>query len=194
MNFPHIYEDTGKGGQSVCDIPSRLMKDRIIFLGTEINDQVANAVISQLLILQMDNPNSPIRIYLNSPGGSVTAGMAIYDTIKLMKCDVEITCVGLAASMGAVLLSAGTKGHRYILPNSRVMIHQPLGGASGQASDISIVAKEIMRWKTALTRVLADNTGQDFNKVSSDCERDYYMDAKEALEYGIVDKIISNNA
>lgn len=194
MNFPHIYEDTGKGGQSVCDMPSRLMKDRIIFLGTEINDQIANAVISQLLILQMDNPNSPIRIYINSPGGSVTAGMAIYDTIKLMKCDVEITCVGLAASMGAVLLSAGTKGHRYILPNSRVMIHSVLGGATGQASDIMIASKELNRWKDTLNKVLSENTGQPLERVEKDTERDYYMNAEEAVAYGIADKIISNNA
>jgi len=166
------------------------LRDRIIFLGTPIFDEVANAIVAQLLFLQMEDPKKDIHIYINSPGGSVTAGMAIYDTINFLHCDVVTYCVGMAASMGTVLLSAGTEGKRYALPNSRVMIHQPSGGATGQTSDITIAAKEILRWRSRLNEILAVHTKQDIAKIEKDSDRDYYMTADEACKYGIVDKVI----
>ncbi len=166
------------------------MRDRIVFIGTPINDFVANAVVAQLLFLQMEDPKKDIHLYINSPGGSVTDGMAIYDTINFMHCDVVTYCLGMAASMGTVLLSAGTKGKRYALPNSRVMIHQPTGGATGQTSDISIAAKEIIRWRNTINQILAEQTGKTVEQIEKDSDRDYYMTADEACDYGIVDKVI----
>lgn len=191
LPLPYVYERDGRN-ERAWDIYSRLLKDRIIFIGTPINDYVANAVIAQLLFLQMEDPKKEIHLYVNSPGGSVTDGMAIYDTINFVKCDVVTYCVGLAASMATVLVSAGTKGKRYALPNSRLMIHQPSGGAGGQTSDISIAAKEILRWKKTLNEILAENTGQTVEKIEKDSDRDYYLSALEAKTYGIVDHVIEN--
>lgn len=174
------------------DIYSRLLKDRIVFIGTPINDAVANAIIAQLLFLQMEDPKKDINIYINSPGGSVTAGMAIYDTMNFLNCDVSTWCVGMAASMGTILLAGGTKGKRHALPNSRVMIHQPSGGAGGQASDITIQAKEIIRWRETLNSVLAERTGQTVERIQKDSDRDYWMTAQEALDYGVVDHVYTN--
>ena len=188
--IPSVVERDARGERS-WDIYSRLLKDRIIFLGSPIYDDVANAVIAQMLFLQMEDPKKDIHIYINSPGGSVTAGMAIYDTMQFLKCDVVTYCVGMAASMGTVLLAGGTKGKRYALPNSSVMIHQPSGGAGGQASDISIAAKEILRWRETLNRVLAKHTGKTVEQIAKDSDRDHYMTAQEALDYGIVDKVIT---
>lgn len=171
------------------DIYSRLLKDRIVFIGTPINDEIANAIIAQLLFLQMEDPKKDISIYINSPGGSVTSGMAIYDTINFLTCDVSTWCIGMAASMGTILLAGGTKGKRYALPNSRVMIHQPSGGAGGQASDISIQAKEIIRWRETLNKVLADKTGQTNERIQKDSDRDYWMTSQEALDYGVIDHV-----
>jgi ATP-dependent Clp protease protease subunit len=185
MPLPYVYERDGRQERS-WDIYSRLLKDRIIFLGTAIDDFVANAIVAQLLFLQMEDPKKDIHMYVNSPGGSITAGMAIYDTMKFMSCDVVTYCIGQAASMATVLLTAGTKGKRYALPNSRVMIHQP----SGQTSDISIAAKEILRWKKTLVNVLAECTGQPMEKVEKDSDRDFFMSAADAQEYGIVDEVI----
>lgn len=190
LPLPYIYERDGRTERS-WDIYSRLLKDRIIFIGTPIDDFVANAVIAQLLFLQMEDPKKDIHIYINTPGGSVTAGMAIYDTIQFMRCDVVTYCVGQAASMGTILLAAGTKGKRYALPNSRIMIHQPAGGATGQASDISIAAKEIIRWKKVINDILAKHCKHDAAQIEKNSERDYYMTAQEAVEYGIVDEVIS---
>lgn len=187
--IPNVTERDGRGERR-DDIYSRLLRDRIIFLGTPIFDEVANAIVAQLLFLQMEDPKKDIHIYINSPGGSVTAGMAIYDTINFLHCDVVTYCVGMAASMGTVLLSAGTEGKRYALPNSRVMIHQPSGGATGQTSDITIAAKEILRWRSRLNEILAVHTKQDIAKIEKDSDRDYYMTADEACKYGIVDKVI----
>ncbi|MEO0793542.1 MAG: ATP-dependent Clp protease proteolytic subunit [Verrucomicrobiota bacterium] len=187
--IPFVTERDGRGERR-DDIYSRLLRDRIIFLGTPIYDEVANAVVAQLLFLQMEDPKKDIHLYVNSPGGSVTAGMAIYDTINFMHCDVVTYCVGMAASMGTVLLAAGTKGKRYALPNSRVMIHQPTGGATGQTSDISIAAKEIIRWRNTINGILADHTGRDVEQITKDSDRDYYMTAQEAKDYGIVDEVI----
>lgn len=187
--IPYVTERDGRGERR-DDIYSRLLRDRIIFLGTPIYDEVANAIVAQLLFLQMEDPKKDIHIYINSPGGSVTAGMAIYDTINFLHCDVVTYCVGLAASMGTVLLAAGTEGKRYALPNSRVMIHQPSGGAGGQTSDITIAAKEILRWRSKLNEILAVHSKQDVKKIEKDSDRDYYMTADEACEYGIVDKVI----
>ncbi len=186
--LPYVYERDGRS-ERTWDIYSRLLKDRIVFIGTPINDFVANAVIAQLLFLQTEDPKKDIYIYINSPGGSVTDGMAIYDTINLISCDVVTYCVGLAASMGTVLLAAGTPGKRYALPNCRVMIHQPTGGATGQTSDISIAAKEILRWRKTINEVLAKHTGKEVAQIEKDSDRDYYMAAAEAKDYGIVDHV-----
>ena len=186
--IPNVVERTSNGERGY-DLYSRLLKDRIIFLTDEINDQVANIVIAQLLFLEMDNPDADISLYINSPGGSVTAGMAIYDTMNYIKCDVRTVCVGMAASMGAFLLMAGAKGKRLALPNSEVMIHQPLGGASGQATDVEIRAKWLMRTKDKMIRMMSEMTEQPEDKVRQDCERDYFMTAEEALEYHIIDEI-----
>jgi len=188
---PTVIEQTGRG-ERAYDIYSRLLKDRIIFLGTPIDDTVANIIIAQLLFLQMEDSKKDISLYIHSPGGYVTAGMAIYDTMQFMTCDVATYCIGMAASMGAVLLAAGTKGKRFILPNARVMIHQPSGGASGQASDISIQAKEILRLKKRLNSIMAFHTGQPVDRVERDMERDNYMSAEDAKDYGIVDEVVKS--
>lgn len=185
-----IVIEQSKGGERSYDIYSRLLKDRIIFLGSGINDAVANAVIAQLLFLAAEDPEKDIHIYINSPGGSITAGMAIYDTMQYIKPDVSTICVGMAASMGAFLLAAGAKGKRFALPNSEVMIHQPLGGAEGQASDIEIRAKRIIKMRDKLNTILADRTGQPFERIEKDSDRDFFMSAQEAMEYGLIDKVI----
>ncbi len=190
MLIPMVVEQTGRGERSY-DIYSRLLKERIIFLGTEINDDVSNLVIAQLLFLQSEDAEKDISIYINSPGGVVTAGLAVYDTIRFLKCPITTYCVGQAASMAAVLLSAGTKGKRYALPNSRIMIHQPLGGAQGQATDIGIQAKEILRMKQRLNEILAEHTGQKVKTVENDTDRDYFMTAEEAVKYGLVDEVVT---
>lgn len=187
--LPHIIENTGRGEQSM-DIYTRLLKDRIIFIGTPINDEIASAIVAQLLFLQMDDPKKDINMYINSPGGVVTGGMAIYDTMNYLTCDVSTYCIGMAASMGTVLLAAGTKGKRFALPNSRIMIHQPSGGATGQASDISIAAREIIRWRERLNEVLADCTGKTSDEIKKDSDRDFYMSADEAKTYGLVDEVM----
>ena len=190
-SVPYIIENTGRGERAM-DIYSRLLKDRIIFIGTPIDDGVANVVIAQLLYLQMEDPKKDIHIYINSPGGIVTGGMAIYDTINFLQCDVVTYCVGMAASMATVLLAAGTKGKRFALPNSRVMIHQPSGGAGGQAADIAIAAKEIIRWRRTLNEVIAKHTGKTVEQVEKDSDRDYYLSAEEAKTYGIVDEVVAS--
>jgi len=187
--LPHIIENTGRGEQSM-DIYTRLLKDRIIFIGTPINDEIASAIVAQLLFLQMDDPKKDIHMYLNSPGGVVTGGMAIYDTMNYLSCDVSTYCIGMAASMSTVLLAAGTKGKRFALPNSRIMIHQPSGGATGQASDISIAAREIIRWREKLNEVLAERTGKTADEIKKDSDRDFYMSADEAKDYGLVDEVM----
>ena len=189
--IPYIVEQTGRGERSY-DIYSRLLEDRIIFLTGEINDAVANTVVAQLIYLEGKDASKDISLYINSPGGSVSAGMTIYDTMNYIKCDVSTICIGMAASMGAFLLSSGAKGKRYSLPNSKIMIHQPLGGAQGQASDIAIVAEEILKTKKKLNSILAANTGRSIDKVEIDTDRDYYMTADEALNYGIIDRIFTN--
>ena len=186
---PYVIEQTSRGERSY-DIYSRLLKDRIIFLGEEINDAVASIVVAQLLFLESEDPSKDIHLYINSPGGSVTAGMAIYDTMKYIKCDVEVTCIGMAASMGAFLLSSGTKGKRYALPNAEIMIHQPLGGAQGQATEIQIAAEHILKTKKKLNEILASNSGQPLEVVEADTDRDNWMTAKEAQKYGLIDKVI----
>lgn len=185
---PIVLENTGRGERSM-DIYSRLLKDRIIFIGTPIDDAVANLVIAQMLFLQMEDPKKDIHLYINSPGGVVTGGMAIYDTMNFLQCDVVTYCIGMAASMATVLLAAGTKGKRFALPNSRVMIHQPTGGASGQTADIAIQAKEIIRWRKTLNEIISKHSGKPVEQVEKDSDRDYYMSAQEALAYGIVDKV-----
>lgn len=190
MLIPYVVDQTGNGERSY-DIYSRLLEDRIVFISGEIDDATANTVVAQLIYLEAKNPEKDICVYINSPGGSVTAGMAIYDTMRYVKCPVSTICVGLAASMGAFLLAAGTKGKRFALPNSEIMIHQPLGGAKGQASDIEITAKHIIRTKKKMIEMLSKNTGQPIKKVEKDVDRDYYMSATEAVEYGIVDKVIT---
>ncbi len=191
MGFvPVVIEQSSRGERSF-DIFSRLLRERIIFLGTPVDDMVANIIVAQLLLLDSENPEKDIMLYINSPGGSVTAGLAIYDTMQHIRADVSTICLGQAASMGAFLLSAGTKGKRLALPNSRVLIHQPLGGAQGQASDIQIQAAEIGRIKRTLNEVLANNTGQSYKKIEKDTDRDYIMTASEAVEYGLVDKVIT---
>lgn len=189
--IPTVIERTGREERGY-DIYSRLLKDRIVFLGTPIDDHVANAVIAQLLFLQMDDPKKDIHLYINSPGGSVTAGLAIYDTMQFLTCDVITYCIGMAASMGAVLLSAGTKGKRYALPNSDIMIHQVSGGAQGQASDVERTVEYMLKLKNRLIRILAKNTGKPEDKVKYDSDRDYYMSADEAKEYGVVDEVVQS--
>ena len=191
MLVPIVVEQTGRGERSY-DIYSRLLKERIIFLGTSIDDNVANLVIAQLLFLQSEDPEKDISIYINSPGGVVTAGLAIYDTMQFLKCDITTYCVGQAASMGAVLLAAGTKGKRYALPNARIMIHQPLGGAQGQATDINIQAQEIMRIKQILNGILADHAERSIEDLEKDTDRDNFMSAMEAVEYGLVDEVVEH--
>ena len=191
MLVPMVIETTGRG-ERAYDIYSRLLKDRVLFIGTPIDDYVANLVVAQLLFLQMEDPEKDIHLYINSPGGSVTAGLGIYDTIQFLKCDVATYCIGQAASMGAVLLAAGTKGKRYSLPNSRVMIHQPWGGAQGVASDIQIQAREIQGMKEKLNRILAKHTGQDVSKIEKDTDRDYFMSADESKAYGLVDDVVAS--
>lgn len=188
---PMVIEQSSRGERSY-DIYSRLLKDRIIFLGTAINDDVANLLIAQLLFLESDDPDKDINFYINSPGGVVTAGMAVYDTMQYIKPDIATVCIGQAASMGAVLLAAGANGKRYSLPNSRIMIHQPLGGAHGQASDIAIQAKEILRMKETLNRILSVHTGQDIERIQADTDRNFFMAGDEAKEYGIIDHVIKN--
>ena len=187
--IPMVIEQSGRGERSF-DIYSRLLKDRVIFLVGEVNDQTANLVVAQLLFLESENPDKDISFYINSPGGSVTAAMAIYDTMQFIKPQVSTMCLGFAASMGAFLLAAGEKGKRYSLPNSKIMIHQVLGGARGQATDIEIHARDIIRTKEQMNRILADRTGQPYEKVKADTERDYFMTAPEAQEYGLVDTVV----
>ena len=189
---PMVIEQTNRGERSY-DIYSRLLKDRIIMLTDEVNDTTASLVVSQLLFLESENSKQDIYLYINSPGGSVTAGMAIYDTMQYIKCDVSTICMGMAASMGAFLLAGGTKGKRFALPNAEVMIHQPLGGSQGQATEIEIAAKHILRTKERLTRILAENCGRPYEECLADMERDNWKDAKEALEYGLIDKIIEKH-
>jgi ATP-dependent Clp protease protease subunit len=189
--LPTVYEREGRT-ERAWDIYSRLLRDRIIFVGTPINDFVANAVVAQMLFLQMEDPKKDISLYINSPGGSVTDGMAIYDTMNFLQCDIVTYCVGQAASMATLLLAAGTKGKRYALPNSRVMMHQPTGGATGQTSDISIAAKEILRWRAQMNKLIASHTNKTEAEIASDSDRDFYLTAKEAMEYGIVDKVIES--
>ena len=187
---PYVIEQTGHGERSY-DIFSRLLKDRIIFFGDEVNDQTASIIVAQMLFLESEDPDKDIMLYINSPGGSITAGMAIYDTMNYIKCDVSTICVGMAASMGAFLLSAGTKGKRLALPNSEIMIHQPLGGMQGQATDIKIHADRIIRMKDKLNTILSENTGRPIEEIVRDTERDNFMSAEEALKYGLIDKIIT---
>ena len=189
---PYVLESTSRG-ERTYDIYSRLLKDRIIFLGEEVNDVTASLVVAQLLFLEAEDPNKDISLYINSPGGSVTAGMAIYDTMNYIKCDVSTICLGMAASMGAFLLSGGTKGKRYALPNAEVMIHQPSGGARGQATEIQIVAENILRTKKKLNEILAAKTGQPYDVIVRDTERDKYMTAEQAKEYGLIDCVITNH-
>ena len=192
---PYVIEQTSRGGERSYDIYSRLLKERIIFLADEVNDQTASLVVAQLLFLESEDPNKDIQLYINSPGGSVTAGMAIYDTMNYIKCDVSTICIGMAASMGAFLLSSGAKGKRLALPNAEVMIHQPSGGAKGQATEIQIVAENILKTKKKLNEILAANTGQSAEKIAEDTERDNFMSAEEAKAYGLIDEIVeSRNA
>ncbi len=188
---PTVVEQTGRG-ERAYDIYSRLLKDRIIFLGDEVNDVTAGLIVAQLLFLEAEDPDKDIHLYINSPGGSVTAGMAIYDTMQYIKPDVSTICIGLAASMGAFLLTAGAKGKRFALPNSEIMIHQPLGGAKGQATDVEIHAKWLLKTKDKLNKLLAENSGQPLEKIQMDTERDNFMSAEEAKEYGLVDEVIIN--
>lgn len=191
--IPYVVEQTSRGERSY-DIYSRLLKDRIIFLGEEVNDTSASIVVAQLLFLEAEDPEKDIHLYINSPGGAITAGMAIYDTMQYIKCDVSTVCIGMAASMGAFLLAGGTKGKRYALPNAEVMIHQPLGGAQGQATDIEITANHILAIKKRLNTLLAENTGQPYDVIAADTERDNWKTAQEAKEYGLIDAVISSHA
>ena len=191
--IPYVIEQTSRGERSY-DIYSRLLKERIIFLGEEVNEVSASVVVAQLLFLEAEDPEKDIQIYINSPGGSVTAGMAIYDTMQYVKCDVSTICIGMAASMGAFLLAGGTKGKRMALPNAEIMIHQPLGGAQGQATEIEIAAKHILKTKEKLNRILAANTGQDYEVIAADTERDNWKSAQEAMAYGLIDKVVENRA
>ena len=190
--IPYVIEQTSRGERSY-DIYSRLLKERIIFLGEEVTDASASVIIAQLLFLEGEDPDKDIHLYINSPGGSVSAGLAIYDTMQYIKCDVSTICVGMAASMGAFLLSGGAKGKRYALPNAEIMIHQPLGGAQGQATDIKIAAEHILKTRARLNRMLAQNTGQSLEKIEIDTERDNFMSAEEAKEYGLVDEVIARH-
>ncbi len=189
---PYVIEQTSRGERSY-DIYSRLLKERIIFLGEEVNDVSASVVVAQLLFLEADDPDKDIQLYINSPGGSVTAGLAIYDTMQYIKCDVSTVCIGMAASMGAFLLAGGKKGKRFALPNAEIMIHQPSGGAQGQATEIQIAAEHILRTKQKLNEILAENTGQDIETVKADTERDNFMSAEEAKAYGLIDEVIANH-
>lgn len=189
--IPRVVENTGRGERD-WDVFSRLLKDRIIFIGTPIDDGVANAVIAQMLYLQMEDAKKDIHLYINSPGGVVTGGMAIYDTMNFLQCDIVTYCVGMAASMSTVLLAAGTRGKRFALPNSRVMIHQPSGGAGGQAADIAIAAREILRWRKTLNEALSKHTGKSVEQIDRDSDRDYYLSAQEAKDYGIVDHVVTS--
>lgn len=189
--IPYVIEQTSRGERSY-DIYSRLLKDRIIFLGEEVTDVTANIIVAELLFLESEDPNKDIHLYINSPGGSVSAGWAIYDTMRYIKCDVSTTCIGMAASMGAFLLAGGTKGKRYTLPNSRIMIHQPSGGAQGQASDIKIQAEQIIETRRRLNQYLAENTGQPLEVIERDTERDHWMSAEEAMKYGLVDQVVTS--
>ncbi|MCM3135872.1 ATP-dependent Clp endopeptidase proteolytic subunit ClpP [Paenibacillus polysaccharolyticus] len=186
-----VVEQSNRG-ERAYDIYSRLLKDRIIFLGSDVNDVVANAIMAQMLFLAAEDPEKDIHLYINSPGGSITAGMAIYDTMQFIKPDVSTICVGMAASMGAFLLNAGAKGKRFALPNSEIMIHQPLGGAQGQASDIEIRARRILKMRDTLNRIISERTGQPLERIEKDTDRDYFMSAAEAADYGIIDKVIQN--
>lgn len=188
---PYVVEQTSRGERSY-DIYSRLLKDRIIFLGEEVNEVTASLVVAQLLFLEAEDPDKDINLYINSPGGSVTAGMAIYDTMQFIKCDVSTICIGMAASMGAFLLAGGAKGKRMALPNAEIMIHQPLGGAQGQATEIEIAARHILQTKEKLNRMLAENCGQPYDVVAADTERDNWKTAQEALEYGLIDKVVTS--
>ncbi|MBQ1171441.1 MAG: ATP-dependent Clp endopeptidase proteolytic subunit ClpP [Lachnospiraceae bacterium] len=188
---PYVIEQTSRGERSY-DIYSRLLKDRIIFLGEEVNDASASIVVAQLLFLEAEDPDKDIHLYINSPGGSVTAGMAIYDTMQYIKCDVSTICIGMAASMGAFLLAGGAKGKRLALPNAEIMIHQPSGGSQGQATEIEIAAKHILKTKEKLNKILAENTGKDLEQVTADTERDNWLSAQEAVAYGLIDKIVTN--
>ena len=190
---PYVIEQTSRGERSY-DIFSRLLKERIIFLGEEVNETTASLVVAQLLFLEAEDPEKDIHLYINSPGGSVTAGMAIYDNMQYIKCDVSTICIGMAASMGAFLLAGGAKGKRMALPNAEIMIHQPLGGAQGQATEIEIAAKHILHTKEKLNRMLAENTGKDYEIIAADTERDNWKSAQEALEYGLIDKVITSHA
>jgi len=187
--IPYVIEDTGRGERS-WDIYSRLLKDRIIFIGTEINDQVANSVVAQLIFLRAEDPKKDISIYINSPGGVISAGLAIYDTMRFLGVDINTYCLGQAASLGALLLCAGTKGKRYALPHSRTMIHQPMGGITGSSADIHIQAQEILYMKNALAKIIAEHSGQPLEKVIEDSERDFYMGPEKAVEYGLIDKVL----
>lgn len=187
---PYVLEQTSRG-ERTYDIYSRLLKERIIFLGEEVNETTASLVVAQLLFLEAEEPDKDIQLYINSPGGSVTAGMAIYDTMRYIKCDVSTICIGMAASMGAFLLAGGTKGKRYALPNAEIMIHQPLGGAQGQATEIEIAAKHILQTKEKLNRMLAENCGKPYEVVAADTERDNWKSAQEAMEYGLIDQVIA---
>lgn len=189
---PYVIEQTSRGGERSYDIYSRLLKERIIFLGEEVTDASASVIVAQLLFLESEDPNKDISLYINSPGGSVTAGMAIYDTMNYIKCDVSTICIGMAASMGAFLLSSGAKGKRFALPNAEVMIHQPSGGAKGQATEIQIVAEEILKTKKKLNEILAANTGKPVEVIADDTERDNYLTAEEAKEYGLIDEVMVN--
>lgn len=188
---PYVIEQTSRGERNY-DIYSRLLKDRIIFLGEEVNEATASLVVAQLLFLESEDPNKDIHLYINSPGGMVTAGLAIYDTMQYIKCDVSTICIGLAASMGAFLLAGGAKGKRYALPNAEIMIHQPSGGAKGQATEIQIAAENILKTKKRLNEILAANTGKSYETIAADTERDNYMSAQEAAEYGLIDSVITN--
>ena len=188
---PYVIEQTSRGERSY-DIYSRLLKDRIIFLGEEVNETTASLIVAQLLFLESEDPGKDIHLYINSPGGMVTAGLAIYDTMQYIKCDVSTTCIGLAASMGAFLLAGGAKGKRFALPNAEIMIHQPSGGARGQATEIQIAAENILKTKARLNRILAENTGQPVDVIAADTERDNYMSAEEAMAYGLIDAVIQN--
>lgn len=195
MSFiPYVIEQTPGGGERAYDIYSRLLKDRIIVLGTQVEHNMANAIVAQLLFLESEDPDKDITMYINSPGGVVTDGMAIYDTMQLIKPDVSTICMGQAASMGALLLTAGAKGKRYCLPHARVMIHQPLGGTQGQATDIEIQAKEILRMKTTLNDIIHKTTGQTLEKIERDTDRDYFLTAEQAVEYGLVDAVVQSKA
>ena len=191
--IPYVIEQTSRGERSY-DIYSRLLKDRIIFLGEEVDDNAAAVIVAQMLFLEAEDPGKDIHLYINSPGGSVTAGMAIYDTMQYIKCDVSTICIGMAASMGAFLLAGGAKGKRMALPNAEIMIHQPSGGSRGQATEIEIAAKHILKTKATLNRILSENTGQPLEKVAEDTERDNWMGAKEALKYGIIDSVVTKRA